>query len=163
MWFQSLSQEDPLEEEVATHPSILAWKIAKDRGGWKVTIQRVAKSWRTWLKWLSRHAYTWQKAKQKRQWKKTNVLWVLSPLAPHEMGFLDPVWAHAQHSVGPGPIQGQETKADVSVTSSSLEKLVENHWTLWRDCWISNEVYSSVNIVEPIITFLVGTTALWFT
>ena len=26
-WVQSLCQEDPLEEEMATHPSILAWKI----------------------------------------------------------------------------------------------------------------------------------------
>ena len=26
-WVQSLSQEDPLEEEMATHPSILAWEI----------------------------------------------------------------------------------------------------------------------------------------
>ena len=25
--FNSLGQEDPLEEEMATHPSILAWKI----------------------------------------------------------------------------------------------------------------------------------------
>ena len=27
MWVQSLSQEDPLEEEMATHSNILAWKI----------------------------------------------------------------------------------------------------------------------------------------
>ena len=27
MWVQSLGQEDPLEEEMATHSSILAWKI----------------------------------------------------------------------------------------------------------------------------------------
>ena len=27
MWVQSLGQEDPLEEGVATHSSILAWKI----------------------------------------------------------------------------------------------------------------------------------------
>ena len=27
MQVQSLSQEDPLEEEMATHSSILAWKI----------------------------------------------------------------------------------------------------------------------------------------
>ena len=27
MWFQSLGWEDPLEEEMATHSSILAWKI----------------------------------------------------------------------------------------------------------------------------------------
>ena len=27
MWVQSLGQEDPLEKEMATHSSILAWKI----------------------------------------------------------------------------------------------------------------------------------------
>ena len=34
-WLQSLGQEDPLEEEMATHPSILAWKIpwTKEPGG----------------------------------------------------------------------------------------------------------------------------------
>ena len=31
MWVQSLSQEDPLEKEMATHSSILAWEIP-----WKV-------------------------------------------------------------------------------------------------------------------------------
>ena len=31
---QSLGREDPLEEEVATHSSILAWKIPMDRKGW---------------------------------------------------------------------------------------------------------------------------------
>ena len=29
---QSLGQEDLLEEEMATHSSIFAWKISKDRG-----------------------------------------------------------------------------------------------------------------------------------
>ena len=28
MWVQSLGQEDPLEEGMATHSSILAWKIS---------------------------------------------------------------------------------------------------------------------------------------
>ena len=27
MWVRSLGEEDPLEEEMATHSSILAWKI----------------------------------------------------------------------------------------------------------------------------------------
>ena len=27
MWVQSLGREDPLEEEMATHSSILAWRI----------------------------------------------------------------------------------------------------------------------------------------
>ena len=35
MWVPFLGQEDPLEEEMATHSSILAWKIpwAKEPGG----------------------------------------------------------------------------------------------------------------------------------
>ena len=28
-WVQSLGQEDPLEKEMATHSSILAWKIPR--------------------------------------------------------------------------------------------------------------------------------------
>ena len=34
-WVQSLGQEDPLEKEVATHSSILAWEIpwTEDPGG----------------------------------------------------------------------------------------------------------------------------------
>ena len=27
MWIRSLGQDDPLEEEMATHPSILTWEI----------------------------------------------------------------------------------------------------------------------------------------
>ena len=33
MQFQSLGGEDPLENEMATHSSILAWKIPEDPGG----------------------------------------------------------------------------------------------------------------------------------
>ena len=34
-WVQPLGQEDPLEKEMATHSSILAWKILwrEERGG----------------------------------------------------------------------------------------------------------------------------------
>ena len=32
MWVQSLAQEDPLEQELATHSSILAWKIPWTEG-----------------------------------------------------------------------------------------------------------------------------------
>ena len=35
---------DPLEEEMATHSSVLTWKIPMDRGAWQVIVQRVAKS-----------------------------------------------------------------------------------------------------------------------
>ena len=35
MWVPSLGQEDPLEEDMATHSSILTWRIplTDDRGG----------------------------------------------------------------------------------------------------------------------------------
>ena len=33
-WVRSLSWEDPLEEGMATHSSILAWRIPMDRGAW---------------------------------------------------------------------------------------------------------------------------------
>ena len=53
-WVQSLGWEDPLDEGMATHSSILAWRIPMDRGGWWATVHRVAKS-RTQLKQLSTH------------------------------------------------------------------------------------------------------------
>ena len=48
MWVQSLSQEDPLEEEMATHSNILAWKIpwTEEPGGLQsLGLQRVRHDW----------------------------------------------------------------------------------------------------------------------
>ena len=42
---RSLGGEDPLEEGVATHSSILAWRIPTDRGAWWAAVHGVAKSW----------------------------------------------------------------------------------------------------------------------
>ena len=42
MWVQSLGQEDPLEKEMATYSSILAWEIV-DRGAWWATVHGVTK------------------------------------------------------------------------------------------------------------------------
>ena len=33
-WVRTLGWEDPLEEGMATYPSILAWRILTDRGAW---------------------------------------------------------------------------------------------------------------------------------
>ena len=56
MQVQSLSQEDPLEEAMATHSSILAWRIpcTEEPGG--LQVYRVTKS-RTRLKQLSRQTH----------------------------------------------------------------------------------------------------------
>ena len=51
-WVQSLGWEDLLEEGMATHTSILAWRIPMDRGAWQATVHAVTKT-RTWLKRLS--------------------------------------------------------------------------------------------------------------
>ena len=45
-WVQSLGQEDPLEEGVATHSSVLAWRIPMHRGAWWATVQGVTEGWR---------------------------------------------------------------------------------------------------------------------
>ena len=47
-WIRSLDWEDPLEEGMATHSSILAWKIPMDRGPWQATVHWVTMS-QTWL------------------------------------------------------------------------------------------------------------------
>ena len=44
-WVRSLGWEDPLEEGMATHSSILAWRIPMDRGAWRATVHGVEKSW----------------------------------------------------------------------------------------------------------------------
>jgi len=44
-WVQSLHWEDPLEEGMTTHSSILAWRISMDRGACWATVHLVAKSW----------------------------------------------------------------------------------------------------------------------
>ena len=40
-----LGWEDPLEEGMATHSSILAWRISRDRGAWWATAHEVTKNW----------------------------------------------------------------------------------------------------------------------
>ena len=42
-WVRSLGWEDPLEEGMATHSSILAWRIPMDRGAWRATVHGVTK------------------------------------------------------------------------------------------------------------------------
>ena len=44
-WVGSLGWEDPLEEGMATHSSILAWRIPVDRRAWQVIVCGVTKSW----------------------------------------------------------------------------------------------------------------------
>ena len=56
MQVQSLGQEDPLEEGMATHSSTFAWRIPRDRAARQAIVHGVTKS-RTCLKRLSMHAH----------------------------------------------------------------------------------------------------------
>ena len=53
MWVWSLGQEDPLEEVMATHCSVLAWRIPMYRAWWAI-VHKITKN-QTRLKWLSMH------------------------------------------------------------------------------------------------------------
>ena len=55
-WVQSLGQEDPLEEEMATHSNILAWRIpwTEEPGGLQSTGLQLSH-------WAHTHTHTWKK------------------------------------------------------------------------------------------------------
>ena len=42
-WVQFLGREDPLEQEMATDSSILAWRISMDRGAWQATVHGITR------------------------------------------------------------------------------------------------------------------------
>ena len=44
-WVSSLGWEDPLEEGMSTHSSVLSWRISMVRGAWWATVHGVTKSW----------------------------------------------------------------------------------------------------------------------
>ena len=43
-WVQSLGWEDPLEKDIETQSSSLAWRIPMDREAWRAMVQGVTKS-----------------------------------------------------------------------------------------------------------------------
>ena len=43
---QFLGKEDPLQKGMATHSSILAWRIPWTRGAWQATVHGVEKNWK---------------------------------------------------------------------------------------------------------------------
>jgi len=45
MQIQSLSQEDPLEKEMATRSPVFCLENPMDRGTWRATVYGVTKSW----------------------------------------------------------------------------------------------------------------------
>ena len=50
-WVRSLGWEDPLEEDTATHSSILARRSHVDRGAWRATVRGVQHGPGSWTLW----------------------------------------------------------------------------------------------------------------
>ena len=44
-WVRFLSQQDPLKKEMATHSSILAWRIPRTEEPGRFPVHGIAKSW----------------------------------------------------------------------------------------------------------------------
>ena len=57
-WIGSLGWEDSLEEGMATHSSILAWRIPVGRGAWRATVYEVTKSWTQLSNQMYTHTHT---------------------------------------------------------------------------------------------------------
>ena len=57
IWVLSWGWEDLLEEGMATHSCILAWRIPMDRGAWWAAVRAVAKSLD--MTEATDHAHTW--------------------------------------------------------------------------------------------------------
>ena len=66
IWVQSLGWENPLEEGMVTHSSILAWRIPMDRGTWWATVRGVAKESDTNERLTHTHTHTHTHTRLKR-------------------------------------------------------------------------------------------------
>ena len=62
IWVLSLGWEDPLKEGMATHSSILAWRIAMDRGARRATVHGVTESDRTEQRSTASEITVWTRA-----------------------------------------------------------------------------------------------------
>ena len=63
-WVRSLGWDNSLEDDMATHSSILAWRIPMDRGAWWATVHRVAESDTTDLAQYSKYPIKGQGVEQ---------------------------------------------------------------------------------------------------
>ena len=63
---QSLGWEDPLEENVATHSSILAQRMPWTRGTWRATVHGIPKSWACLSNWVGMYMHSQFNDKSKK-------------------------------------------------------------------------------------------------
>ena len=96
-WVQSLGWEDPLEEGMTTHSTILVCRIPMDRGAWLGTVHGVTKS-QTWLS--NFHSVTHFHAQNVSVWTIRSAFRLVPMFFWHPIVFL---WAFS-YFLGPGSL-----------------------------------------------------------
>ena len=126
-WVQSLGQEDPLEKEMATHSSILAWRIPwmEEPGGLQSTgSQRVGHDWVTNFHFLSTFTY----------FSVNHIFWFL--LVSHFSNFIHvcewyspPLWGSAASPSDSTALWRQPSNMQLINFRANNIQL----WVIWRD------------------------------
>ena len=153
-WVQSLAWEDPLEEGVTTHSSILAWRIAwtEEPGG----VQSMG-SPRVRHDWVTKHA-----SPRKLSCNPYRGLWsfplvfgtqtfsvesvlAIVPIMPPSPRFA-PWCCHRRFARLPAPWGGEGGRGVLSSPGSGLSHLMPGG--LWQDCWVF-QVHSLFSLATP--------------
>ena len=125
---QFLGWEDPLEERMKIHSSILAWRILWTRGASRTTVHRVAKSL-TLLKWLSMHAHTGPWNDHHNGWHKhTHHFQKPSPFSRTSGGWVHPPPAPAAPCGGDDRISHAMLPSDVCLSVSLTRPWLSEVW-----------------------------------
>ena len=82
-WVRSRGWQDPLEEGMATHSSILPWRICMNWGAWRATVQRVTELHTT--EWLSTQHYIRHRMHSQFYWISAAVVVLTFPKGEDEV------------------------------------------------------------------------------
>ena len=76
-WIPSLDWEDPLEEGMANHSSILPRRFPMDRGAWQAIVHGVAKSWTRLSNQAQAHVWLWELDYKEGWMQKNQCFWAV--------------------------------------------------------------------------------------
>ena len=159
MWVQSLDGEDPLEEGMATHSSILAWRIPgmEEPGRLQSTgLQRAGHDWATKLACMHEqlfvsHTYIMNPNKNSGHWSSDLLPWFSSFQSLSDVWLFVTPWIAAH-------------QASLSITNSwsltkpmSIESVMpSNHLVLCRPLFLLPSIFPSIRVFSNESLFTWG-------
>ena len=158
-WVPPLGWEDPREEGMETHFSILAWRIPIDRGAWWATAHRVAKS----QTWLSKHTHTHTLFdKADINWIVCNV-WVLTCfLILHFGPFLSKMrrgWGWPRRPKFNSMLKSRSISTRWRPSPERHRKTPQLNTSISSKKWDINDLFSSVQLLSRVWLFATPWTA----